>query len=670
MDDEELGSTGKKITINNFFESIKSVDKISQRALKFSKKSTEELKVATETLKGLQAIVQSLQIDVESLKESEQIRKNEEEDRRFKEEDAQQKKEMIERAEAVKGEKGEKGEEGEEGEKGEDGSQEEPKKAPQDKGLLNTLFGGLVGVGAMGLGALGKILNPFGSRKVNKTRNRDLLTKTTDKDTPVTSFAKKGGVAGFLNRKLFGGGKDKESEEKKEIKNEIKSEIKQELNLKDDKKGVSVDKKDGLFSGLSNFVGNVKKKISNFDGTPGSRVTKNKPQEVGATNPESEGKGGEDTSYSESSNYKGRLDPATLEFIPDEGSLPPGVPLEKAQQDVYKSKIAIEEFGFREDIMRGGMTREQAIESYGPQSNLYRFKENYNKTLEFGGYELDVGKHYDSIKNSYSGKKKGKGQDSSLKGDKRGNTKAQDFAQGTADTLTGGVFDFDEKGDNKMQRVGKGFIDALSGNVLDFDKKGGKPSGVMRNLTGMADFFTANMFDLDQRGSLFGDKKKKAKPLENEIESYSREQELDTNFDLNTGKAYVNGVEVDPQAYAEFKSLSEKEQLDQAGAFVIENRVNKIKPVIESDQKDLSNNIYQEINDTKVAVAESLANTAQNEISAQNQDSGFTGNTTEPQVADAEVKTSKPNIPFIDLLKNKTKKEFALSSDGSGGYIS
>ena len=57
-----------------------------------------------------------------------------------------------------------------------------------------------------------------------------------------------------------------------------------------------------------------------------------------------------------------------------------------------------------------------------------------------------------------------------------------------------------------MQRVGKGFIDALSGNMLDFDKKGGKPSGVMRNLTGIADFATANMFDLDKRGEfdLFG----------------------------------------------------------------------------------------------------------------------------------------------------------------------
>ena len=100
----------------------------------------------------------------------------------------------------------------------------------------------------------------------------------------------------------------------------------------------------------------------------------NKAQEVDATNPENK-----DESYSESFSYEGRLDPRTLEFIPDEGSLPPGVTLEKAQQDVYKSKIAIEEFDFRSDVMRG-MTREEAIESYGPQSNLYRFKETYNKT--------------------------------------------------------------------------------------------------------------------------------------------------------------------------------------------------------------------------------------------------------------------------------------------------
>ena len=51
----------------------------------------------------------------------------------------------------------------------------------------------------------------------------------------------------------------------------------------------------------------------------------NKAQEVSETNPEDK-----DSSYSESFSYEGRLDPATLEFIPDEGSLPPGVPLEKA----------------------------------------------------------------------------------------------------------------------------------------------------------------------------------------------------------------------------------------------------------------------------------------------------------------------------------------------------
>jgi hypothetical protein len=72
-------------------------------------------------------------------------------------------------------------------------------------------------------------------------------------------------------------------------------------------------------------------------------------------------------------------------------------------------RFLVGEGNYTDDINRPNQT----------QSNLYRYKENYNKTLEFGGYELDVGKHYDSIKNSYSGKKKGKGQDSSLKGEKR-----------------------------------------------------------------------------------------------------------------------------------------------------------------------------------------------------------------------------------------------------------
>ena len=45
----------------------------------------------------------------------------------------------------------------------------------------------------------------------------------------------------------------------------------------------------------------------------------NKPKEVGATNPESKS-----TSYSESIQYSGRLDPETFKFIVDVSSLEPG----------------------------------------------------------------------------------------------------------------------------------------------------------------------------------------------------------------------------------------------------------------------------------------------------------------------------------------------------------
>ena len=167
-------------------------------------------------------------------------------------------------------------------------------------------------------------------------------------------------------------------------------------------------------------------------------------------------------------------------------------------------------------------------------------------------------------------------------------------------------------------------------------------------------------------------KKKKRKSIEPEIESYSREQELDTRFDLDTGRAYVNGVEVDPQAYAEFKSLSEKEQLDQAGAFVIENKIKKIEPVLESNEKDLSKNIYQDIDNTNQAVSQLVTQNIAQNGNANDQNTSMQVPANEPQVSDAEIKNAKPNIPFISLLTNKTRKEMSLSSEGSseiGGYI-
>ena len=76
--------------------------------------------------------------------------------------------------------------------------------------------------------------------------------------------------------------------------------------------------------------------------------------------------------------------------------------------------------------------------------------------------------------------------------------------------MTGGIFDFDKKGSTKLQRFGQGFVDAVTGNLTDLDRKGGKTVGPTRAVTGIADFFTADMFDLDKRGKmdLFGIRKR------------------------------------------------------------------------------------------------------------------------------------------------------------------
>ena len=714
MDEEELGATGKKITIANFFESIKKIDKLANDAFKASQLNVGKVDVATEEINKLKKIVTAIQADIQTLQDNDKIRRDELEDRLVAQQDALQKAEMIQRQKELKGEKGDKGDQGE------PGQGEDRKDTPnQDKGgFFSNIGQGIVGAGSI---VAASIFNPlaaimggnYGGMPINQPRDRVRPPKTNLLET-INPFARLGG--------MFGRKKD----EKKEVKEEIKSEIKQELNLKDDKKKNKLTGR-GMEAGYFDDEDKKENKLMNFvkqGGVAGFLGRKifgkkdNKAQEVDATNPKDKNE-----SYSESFSYKGRLDPRTLEFIPDEGSLPEGVPLEKAQQDYYKAKISMLEFDFRSNIMQG-MTREDAIEVYGPQSNLYRFKENYNKTLDYGGYELDVGKHYDSIKNSLFGKKKEKGQDSSLKGekrgikgviggvadsltggffnfdkrgntklqdfqqgtadtltggffdfDKKGDTKLQDFAQGTADTLTGGIFDFDEKGSTKLQRFGQGFMDAMTGNLTDFDRKGGKTVGPTRAVTGIADFLTANMFDLDKRGgfNLFGKgRKKKEESTKPEIESYSREQELDTRFDLDTGRAYVNGVEVDPQAYAEFKSLSEKEQLDQAGAFVIENKIKKIEPVLESSEKDLSKNIYQDIDNTNQAVSQLVTQNIAQNGNANDQNTSMQVPANEPQVSDAEIKNAKPNIPFISLLTNKTKKEMSLTSEGSseiGGYI-
>ena len=759
MDEEELGATGKKITIANFFESIKKIDKVANDALKASQLNVTKVDVATEEIKKLKQIVTAIQTDIQTLQDSDKIRRNELEDRLLEQQDALQKAEMIQRQKELKGEKGDKGDQGEPG-RGED-RKDTPKQG--GGGFFSSIGQGIVGAGSI-IGAT--LLNPFaammggnyGGMPINQPRDRVRPPKTNLLET-INPFARLGGMFG---RKVG------EKNEKDKIKEEIKSEIKKELSTRFDrdtgkayvndqevdlkkyqefkrlspedqldqgldffKEGNKVKEKEGIKpekkeNKLMNFV--KQGGVAGFLGRKLFGKKENKAQEVGATNPEDK-----DESYSESFSYKGRIDPETFEFIPDEGSLPEGVPLEKAQQDVYKSKIEMLEFDFRSNIMQG-MTREDAIESYGPQSNLYRFKENYNKTLEYGGYELDVGKHYDSIKNSMSGKKKGKGQDSSLKGekrgikgviggvadaltggffnfDKRGNTKLQDLQQGTADTLTGGIFDFDKKGSTKLQRFGQGFADAITGNLTDFDRKGGKTVGPTRAITGIADFLTADMFDLDKRGKmdLFGirkrmeNKKKKERKEayqnnprvkaydEKKDELYNDASKIPMETTINPDGSITSegsGTLIGGELFTPGQPLTENQKMRIQMGLSMGNTYSEeimksynmeaikseksIEPVLESSEKDLSKNIYQEIDNTNQAVSQLVTQNIAQNGNANDQNTAMQVPANEPQVSDAEIKDAKPNIPFISLLTNKTRKEMSLTNEGSseiGGYI-
>ena len=68
----------------------------------------------------------------------------------------------------------------------------------------------------------------------------------------------------------------------------------------------------------------------------------------------------------------------------------------------------------------------------------------------------------------------------------------------------------------------------------------------------------------------FGKKERNISQPE-ESSSFSFNRKLNTRFDINTGKAYVDDQEVDVQRYTEFKRLSTQEQLDRGLSFFDED---------------------------------------------------------------------------------------------------
>ena len=157
----------------------------------------------------------------------------------------------------------------------------------------------------------------------------------------------------------------------KDLKEEIKGELKEELGIGDKLKETGKN----ILGGIKKTFGGIKDAIGNFDGRPGSRKTKGgdvKPEET----------------FSTSIKYSTKGNAETGELEVDPNSLEPGVPLIKAEQHFYKSKISELQFEIRNSKREFGDDYDTSF----MEKELKKFQKKYNDTLEFGGYDLGDGK--------------------------------------------------------------------------------------------------------------------------------------------------------------------------------------------------------------------------------------------------------------------------------------
>ena len=67
MDEEELEQSNKKITIDNFFESISSIDEVANRALQQSQENFNLVSVNSNLLQGLEESIQLIESDIQQI---------------------------------------------------------------------------------------------------------------------------------------------------------------------------------------------------------------------------------------------------------------------------------------------------------------------------------------------------------------------------------------------------------------------------------------------------------------------------------------------------------------------------------------------------------------------------------------------------------------------------
>ena len=167
MDEEELEQPRKKITISNFFESIQSIDKVANRALK---KTESNLGIISENKSLIEALSKSFDniiTEVREIKEYVMI-KDEDKDKLFSQEDQEQKIKRLERLQGL----GDKPSKDDKDFKKQ--AAETVKKALQDPNIMQ-IFTGLIGLSVSGLVGAGASALGMINSKNTVTQDRGLL---------------------------------------------------------------------------------------------------------------------------------------------------------------------------------------------------------------------------------------------------------------------------------------------------------------------------------------------------------------------------------------------------------------------------------------------------------------------------------------------------------------
>ena len=155
MDEEQ---PKKKITLNNFFESIQSADSKANRALKRLSSNLDLIGKNKSLIEGLLKSVKDIKLEVEKIKEIISDKKDIEEDQLFVQEDQQQKIKRLERLQGIEGDKVDPADDAAgttDDSEFEKKAAETVKKALKDPNILS-IFTGLIGLsvaGLMGAGA-------------------------------------------------------------------------------------------------------------------------------------------------------------------------------------------------------------------------------------------------------------------------------------------------------------------------------------------------------------------------------------------------------------------------------------------------------------------------------------------------------------------------------------